>query len=143
MSIPTNDKKTILVIDDHPSVLIVLKAMLEGGLCNVLLANDAESALRLAQTNDLAIDLILTDITMPDSSGRELADRIFAMRPGVKVLFMSAFVDSEVVRIKLLERVGGLLPEPFTKDGLVECIREKLAVSLGRSTNAKTMNAGA
>ena len=143
MSIPTNETKTILVIDDHPSVLIVLKAMLEGSRCNVLLAHDTESALRLAQTNDLAIDLILTDITMPDSSGRDLADRILAVRPGVKVLFMAAFVDSEVVRIKLLERVGGLLPEPFTKGGLVECIREKLAVSLGRSTNAKTMNAGA
>ena len=142
MSIPTNDKKTILVIDDHPSVLIVLKAMLEGGLCNVLLANDAESALRLAQKSDLAIDLILTDITMPDSSGRDLADRILAVRPGVKVLFMSAFVDSEVVRIKLLERVAGLPPEPFTKDGLVECIREKLASTPSQFTRPKTMSAG-
>src|SRR5689334_7872276 len=128
MSIPKSDPKTILVIDDHPSVLIVVKAMLEGGLYNVLLANDAESALRLVQTNNLTIDLILTDITLPNSSGRDLADRILAVRPGVKVLFMSAFVDSEVVRIKLLERAPGLLPEPFTKNGLVECIRETLAL---------------
>lgn len=142
MSITTNESKNILVIDEHPSVLIVLKAMLESSICNVLLANDAESALRLAQTSDLAIDLVLTDITMPDSSGRDLADRILAVRPGVKVLFMSAFVDSEVVRIKLLERVAGFPPEPFTKDGLVECIRETLAASPDRSTKPKTMSAG-
>jgi two-component system cell cycle sensor histidine kinase/response regulator CckA len=142
MSIPKNDTKTVLVIDDQPSVLIVVKAMLESGLSNVLLAQDADSALRLVESENLPIDLILTDVTVRDTSGIDLANRILAVRPGVKLMFMSAFVDGEVVRVKLLEQAPGELG-PLGKDGLVECVRRKLADSSSSNGRPKTMTAGA
>src|SRR5712692_212080 len=142
MSIPKNDTKTVLVIDDQPSVLIVVKAMLESGLSNVLLAQDADSALRLVESENLPIDLILTDVTVRDTSGIDLANRILAVRPGVKLMFMSAFVDGEVVRVKLLEQAPGELG-PLGKDGFVECVRRKLANSSSQSNGRKTMTAGA
>src|SRR5258708_26872188 len=114
------DSKTILVVDDDLSVLGVIKVMLEGGNFNVLLAHSAESALRFVERTELAIDLMLTDVMMPEISGPELADQALLIRPHLKVLFMSGFTDSEVVRVKVLDRAIGFLPKPFTSDGLLE-----------------------
>ncbi len=114
------DSKTILVVDDDLSVLGVIKVMLEGGNFNVLLAHSAESALRFVERTDLTIDLMLTDVVMPEISGPELADQALLIRPHLKVLFMSGFTESEVVRVKVLDRAIGFLPKPFTSDGLLE-----------------------
>ena len=96
--------KTILVVDDDLSVLTVVKCMLEASEYNVLLANSAEVALRMAERKDLTIDLILVDVVMPDLSGPDLAERILAIRPHQKVLFMSGFTDHEVVRVVVLQK---------------------------------------
>ena len=114
------DSKTILVVDDDLSVLGVIKVMLECGNFNVLLAHSAESALRFVERTDLTIDLMLTDVVMPEISGPELADQALLIRPHLKVLFMSGFTESEVVRVKVLDRAIGFLPKPFTSDGLLE-----------------------
>src|SRR5207245_372085 len=114
------DQRTILVVDDDLSVLGVIRAMLETGEYNVLLAHSAEIALHFAQRDDLRLDLMLVDVMMPDMTGPELAEKILNVRPHLKVLFMSGFADSEVVRVKVLDRALGFLPKPFTSDGLIE-----------------------
>jgi len=119
--------KTILVVDDDLSVLTVVKCMLEASEYNVLLANSAEVALRMAERKDLTIDLILVDVVMPDLSGPDLAERILAIRPYQKVLFMSGFTDHEVVRVKVLDVGLRLLPKPFTPDGLLEAVQMVLS----------------
>src|SRR5713101_9354402 len=88
--------KTILVVDDDLSVLSVIKCILESGDYNLLMANSAKRALRMADRDDLTIDLMLIDVVMPDVSGPDLAERILAVRPHLKVLFMSGYADSEV-----------------------------------------------
>jgi len=118
--------KTILVVDDDLSVLSVIKCMLECGDYNVLIAHSAESALRMAEREDLAIDLMLIDVLMPDITGPDLAERIQAVRPHQKVLFMSGCTESEVVRVKILDRALGFLPKPFTSDGLLERVQNVL-----------------
>jgi|SRR5579863_3279348 len=122
------DPKTILVVDDDLSVLTVIKVMLESSNYNILLAHSAESALRFVEREDLAIDLMLTDVMMPDMSGPDLAEKVVALRPHLRVLFMSGFTDSEVVRVKILDRALGFLPKPFTSDGLVERIEGALNI---------------
>ena len=122
-----SDPMTILVVDDDLSVLTVVKCMLEGGDYNVLLANSAEVALRMAERNDLTIDLMLIDVVMPDLSGPDLGQRILAIRPHQKVLFMSGFTDHEVVRVKVLDRGLRFLPKPFTPDGLLEAVQMVLS----------------
>ena len=121
------DPKTILVVDDDLSVLSVIKCMLECGDYNVLMAHNAESALRMADREDLNIDLMLIDVVMPDLTGPDLAERILAIRPHLKVLFMSGCTESDVVRVKILDRALGFLPKPFTSDSLLERVQKVLS----------------
>ena len=130
---PVPEPKTILVVDDDLSVLGVIKCMLECGDYNVLMAHSAETALRMTERSDLTIDLMLIDVIMPDISGPDLAERILAMRPHLKVLFMSGCTDSEVVRVKILDRSLGFLPKPFTSDGLLERVQNVLEPIVHRS----------
>lgn len=123
---PEPVSKTILVVDDDLSVLSVIKCMLECGDYNVLIAHSAESALRMVERDDLAIDLMLIDVLMPEITGPDLAERIQAVRPHQKVLFMSGCTESEVVRVKVLDRALGFLPKPFTSDGLLERVQNVL-----------------
>src|SRR5713226_2077679 len=130
---PETEAKTILVVDDDLSVLSVIKCMLECGDYSVLIAHSAESALRMAEREDLTIDLMLIDVLMPDVTGPDLAERILTIRPHQKVLFMSGCTDSEVVRVKILDRALGFLPKPFTSDGLLERVQKVLEPIAHRS----------
>ena len=130
--------KTILVVDDDLAVLSVIKCMLECGDYNVLIAHSAESALRMAEREDLSIDLMLIDVLMPDVTGPDLAERILAIRPHQKVLFMSGCTDSEVVRVKVLDRALGFLPKPFTSDGLLERVQNVLNPPAQRAAASAT-----
>jgi len=129
--------KTILVVDDDVSVLTVVKCMLECADYTVLLANNAIAALRIAKDIETAIDLLITDVIMPDLQGPDLAERMLTLRPELKVLFMSGFADSDVVRIRVLDRNLGFLPKPFAPDGLLETVERILAMP-----TARTMAAG-
>ncbi|HLM98671.1 MAG TPA: response regulator [Bryobacteraceae bacterium] len=130
------DARTILVVDDDLSVLSVIKCMLECGDYNVLIAHSAESAMRMAERDDLSIDLMLMDVVMPDISGPDLAERILAFRPHLKVLFMSGCTESEVVRVKILDRALGFLPKPFTSDSLLERVQKVLSPPQPRAFGA-------
>lgn len=130
------DPKTILVVDDEIAVLTVVKCMLESSDYNVLLANNAQVALRMAERDDLSIDLLLTDVVMPDVNGPDLAKRIQAIRPALKVLFMSGYADSDVVRVKVLDHAMGFLPKPFTSDSLLETVQRVLMTAAPRSLAA-------
>jgi DNA-binding NtrC family response regulator len=130
------EARTILVVDDDLSVLSVIKCMLESGDYNVLIAPSAESAMRMAEREDLSIDLMLMDVMMPDTTGPELAERILALRPHLKVLFMSGYTDSEVVRVKILDRALGFLPKPFTSDSLLERVQKVLSPTPVRAFGA-------
>jgi DNA-binding NtrC family response regulator len=84
-----------------------------------------------------AIDLLITDVIMPDMQGPDLAEEMLALRPELKVLFMSGYADSDVVRIKVLDRNLGFLRKPFAPDGLLETVEIILAMP-----TACTMDAG-
>ena len=129
--------KAILVVDDDVSVLTVVKCILACADYTVLLANSATATLRIANDNDVAIDLLITDVIMPDMQGPDLAEEMLALRPELKVLFMSGYADSDVVRIKVLDRNFGFLPKPFAPDGLLEIVERILAMP-----TARTMAAG-
>jgi DNA-binding NarL/FixJ family response regulator len=69
---------------------------------------------------------LLTDVVMPQMGGRQLADRLAAVRPEIKVLFMSGYVDDAAVRHNIRESAAAFLPKPFTPDALARKVREVL-----------------
>jgi len=129
--------KAILVVDDDVSVLTVVKCMLQCADYTVLLASSAIAALRIAKDIETAIDLLITDVIMPDMQGPDLAEGMLSLRPELKVLYMSGYADSDVVRIKVLNSNLGFPPKPFAPDGLLETVERMLAMP-----KARTMAAG-
>jgi DNA-binding NtrC family response regulator len=123
-----HNPKTILVVDDELCVLTIVKCMLECGDYNVLLASSAAAALRIVENHDVTIDLLLTDVVMPGMQGPDLAERVLALRPNIKALFMSGYADSDVVRVKVLDHNLVFLPKPFTSGGLLETVERAISV---------------
>ena len=121
--------ETILVVDDDAQVLAIVRKMLEG--YRILNALNAEEAVRVATGHVGPIHLLLTDVVMPGASGRELARQLSLQRPGMKVLYMTAFALVKGQQ-QFSEAVSGNEPDapiilkPFTSERLTEKVREVL-----------------
>jgi two-component system cell cycle sensor histidine kinase/response regulator CckA len=83
-------------------------------------------ALQVSQDHSGVIHLLLTDVIMPGMSGRQLADRLVADRPGLKVLFMSGYTDNAIVHHGVLDPGTAFVQKPFTPDSLSRKVREVL-----------------
>jgi two-component system, cell cycle sensor histidine kinase and response regulator CckA len=114
--------ETILVVEDEDQVRAVVARILTRLGYDVLVAARPSEALRLAAVED-GIDMVLTDVVMPEMSGRELAERLRARRPDLRVLFMSGYTDDAVVRHGVLEAHVSFLQKPFTPDALARHVR--------------------
>ena len=95
------EKQTVLIVDHDSETLIFLKLILEPQGYRILLAGGVEAALRLLRHDDLAVDLLLTNMVLPGANGGELARWSRALRPALPILFMSRFEDREAVRLKV------------------------------------------
>jgi two-component system cell cycle sensor histidine kinase/response regulator CckA len=84
------------------------------------------SALQVAAEHQTPIHLLLSDVVMPQMNGKQLADRLRAGRPDLKVLFMSGYLDSVIVQHGVLEPGVHFLHKPFTPAGLSSKIRDVL-----------------
>ena len=109
-------RETILVVDDEEDIRTVVRQMLAAEGYVVLDAEDPNQALRLAGQQH--VDLLLTDVVMPLMRGTELAQRVLAIAPSVKVLLMSAYKVAEIA-------ASGhpFLAKPFTPDALLGRVR--------------------
>ena len=126
MSDPETLPATILVVEDEEEVRALARDVLEMNGYRVLEALDVADATRLAQTHPGAIDLLITDVMMPGASGPELARRLRAHRPGLRVLCMSGYPESEDQRIEGEAGWTAWLQKPFTPDILMRKVRDCL-----------------
>jgi len=117
--------ETILLIEDDDEVRVVTGGILRSNGYRVIEGRNAEDALRSAEHHD-TIDLLLTDVIMPQLSGPELAKRLAPLRPNMKVLFMSGYTDGTVMRHGLLDDVTSFLAKPITVASLTAKVREVL-----------------
>ena len=125
-STPLHGKETILLVEDDHMVRAMAQHILQLNGYTVLHADKGGSALLCCLEHQGSIDLMLTDVVMPEMSGPELASRLRADYPGMKVLFMSGYADDTRVQHGLSNRDIEFLPKPFTWDGLVRKVREVL-----------------
>jgi len=121
---------TVLLVEDEDLVRAATDRILQAAGCTTLVAGGPGEALDLCRSHPGTIDLLLTDLVMPEMNGRELALRITAMRPGTRVLYVSGYTDNIVAHHGVLEKDICLLSKPFTPERLFQRIREVMGASL-------------
>ncbi|MEW6719355.1 MAG: PAS domain S-box protein [Thermodesulfobacteriota bacterium] len=118
--------ETILLVEDSDVVRFYAVEILKVGGYNVLVAENGEDALRIAAEHPLPVDLLVTDLVMPGLNGKELADRLGASQPGLKVLFVSGYPEQASGKKRLVEDGSHFLGKPFKPNELLETVRRIL-----------------
>jgi len=118
--------ETVLLVEDEAGVRQLARQMLSQQGYSVLEAQGSSEALQLFEQHASSIHLLLTDVVMPHMSGRELAERLKAARPDLKVLYMSGYPNDVIARHGLLEADTVLLQKPFTSESLGRKVRAVL-----------------
>jgi PAS domain S-box-containing protein len=116
----------ILLVEDEEQVRTILKRILEDQGYHVLVASNGDEALSISQDVELDIKLMITDVVMPQMSGRELAQRLLTIRPSLPVLFMSGYTDDAIVRHGLLDETLNFIQKPFDSASVARKVREVL-----------------
>jgi CheY-like chemotaxis protein len=123
---PNNNSKTVLVVDDEPEIRKLVSAMVGQFGYHVLTADSGEHALKLYQNHKAPIELLIADVIAPGMSGPMLADKLTALQPNLKVLYISGYDNTHVVQKYVVERGHVLLPKPFTVEELQTKIQQLL-----------------
>ena len=118
--------ETILLVEDEQEVLSLAMEFLQSAGYTVLAAGNGEDALRLVDRHEGPVHLVLTDVVMPRMSGRELATRIAAARPEIKILYTSGYTDDTILRHGVLDRATHFIGKPYTAAELTQKVREVL-----------------
>lgn len=127
--------ETVLLVEDEAAVRELVNQLLQMTGYTVLVADDAAKALEMAATHQGEIALVLTDVVMPQMSGRQLAEQTARFRPDMKVLYMSGYTDDAVVRHGVLDESMAFLQKPITPEALARKVREVL--DNGKSKGAR------
>lgn len=118
--------ETVLVVEDEDAVRRLIVSVLELSGYTVLAGANAEEAIAVSEAHEGPIHLLLTDIDMPVTTGRQLAQRLGAARAEARILYMSGREDVEVISHGVLPTGTLFLPKPFTPYGLTWKVREIL-----------------
>jgi CheY-like chemotaxis protein len=118
--------ETVLLVEDEAVVRALARHILTSCGYTILEAADGREAVRVAEQHPARIDLVVSDVVMPYLGGRQLVERLAAVRPGLKILFTSGYTDDAVVRHGVLEAEYAFLQKPFTPTALAQKVREML-----------------
>jgi PAS domain S-box-containing protein len=119
-------RETVLLVEDDPSVSALISAVLGSHGYTVLCPDRPQEAEKLFDARGGRVDLLLSDVVMPEVSGTELAKRLTAKNPRIKVLFVSGYVGDSLVRQGIQDREVNFLQKPFAPLTLARKVREVL-----------------
>ena len=122
----SHGRGTILVVEDEQAVLKLAQMMLEELGYSVLAARTPGEALRLAWEHSGKIDLLMTDVVMPEMNGRELAEKVSSLHPGTRCLFMSGYTADVIAHHGVLDEGVRFLQKPFSTEDLADKVRDAL-----------------
>ncbi len=123
---PAPGTETVLVVEDDPKVRDVAVRSLRGGGYRVLAADGADQAYEIVRRERAPIHLLVTDVVMPGTGGREMARRIGELRPGIRVLYVSGYTHDAISQQGVLDEGIEFLPKPFTATALLARVRAVL-----------------
>ena len=118
--------ETVLLVEDETDLRVLATEILGGAGYAVLAAGGPVEAMERARRHTGPIHLLLTDVVMPEMSGRDLAERLTPAHPEMKVLYMSGYTADAIVHHGVLDPGTALLQKPFTPDALTRKVREIL-----------------
>ncbi|RJP34179.1 MAG: response regulator [Candidatus Omnitrophota bacterium] len=121
--------ETILLVEDEKVVRTLILRTLKRCGYTVIEASYGSEALQLFERTQAPIQLLITDVIMPKMSGRELAKQLTALKPELKVLYMSGYTDNAIVHHGILDEGIDFIQKPFTPDAIVRKVREMLDTS--------------
>jgi two-component system, cell cycle sensor histidine kinase and response regulator CckA len=116
--------ETVLLVEDEEAVRSLVRVALRSNGYKVLEAKDGEQALAILEDFRGPIDLLLTDVVMPNMNGQDLAERLGSLHPEAKVLYMSGYTDSAVIHHDVMGATASFVQKPFMPKALLERIRD-------------------
>ncbi|NPU85713.1 MAG: PAS domain S-box protein [Syntrophaceae bacterium] len=124
--IPRRGEETILLAEDDEAVLTLTRSVLEALGYRVITAGSPDRAIQVVGESEETIHLLLTDVVMPGMNGRDLAERLVSLRPGLKCLFMSGYPADVIAHHGILEEGIHFVQKPFSIQALSEAVRRVL-----------------
>jgi PAS domain S-box-containing protein len=124
--VASGDGKTVLVVEDEMSILKLTEQILSNSNYKVLLAKSPSEALEVAKVHSGEISLLITDVIMPEMNGKELADKLKILRPGIRCLFMSGYTADVIARQGVLDKGIQFIQKPFSTKDLIAKVRAAL-----------------
>lgn len=122
--------ETVLLVEDEPAIRHVTERMLRRLGYTVISAGTPGEAIQMARDHLGEIDLLLTDVVMPEMNGRDLAKHLRSVRPGLRRLFLSGYTANVIAHHGVLDEGVNFLQKPFSLDALAAKIREALSTKL-------------
>ncbi|MDD5092220.1 MAG: PAS domain S-box protein, partial [Candidatus Wallbacteria bacterium] len=123
---PATGSETLLLVEDEPMALNLLVRILKGQGYNVLAASTPGAAISLAREHQGSIQLLVTDVIMPEMNGRDLAKNLLALYPVIRRLFMSGYTAEYIAHHGVLDEGVHFIQKPFTPNSLAAKVREVL-----------------
>lgn len=124
--IPSRGSETVLLVEDEDDVRRLVSRILTGQGYRVMEAANGRDALLLSENHSGLIQLMVTDVIMPEMTGKQLVERLQPLRPEMRVLFMSGYSAAVITDKGILEPSAAYLSKPFTPQVLAEKVRQVL-----------------
>jgi len=118
--------ETLLIVENEPAIRNLLQMALRKSGYTVLAAESAREALEIVRGHTGPIDLLITDVVMPDINGLELATRLAAIRPATRTLFMSGYMDDALGEHGVLPSHANFIQKPFSPRAIAQRVRDIL-----------------